>query len=170
MAAVGSRSISCEPRDRVPTPWIACAWYLEDLLLGRGPGRRTAVSPSGHGRRAIVLGEAPSAAFALRNRSTARPSVRCSKESVAHVRVRPESGAQRSGESGAHCIESPPWRLMPAPVQTTRCCVSRVEKPQHVVGWLARQDSNLESPDPESVGRIRPREPRSERGRASVGR
>ena len=40
MAAVGSRSVSCEPRDRVPTPWIACAWYLEDLLLGRGPGRR----------------------------------------------------------------------------------------------------------------------------------
>src|SRR5664279_3864457 len=56
MAAVGPRSVRCEPRDRVPTPWIACAWYLEDLLLGRGPGRRTAVSPSGHGRQAPSWG------------------------------------------------------------------------------------------------------------------
>ncbi len=32
-----------------------------------------------------------------------------------------------------------------------------------VVVWLARKDSNLQSPDPDSVARIRPREPRFER-------
>ena len=38
-----------------------------------------------------------------------------------------------------------------------------VRWPQHLVVWLARKDSNLRSPDPESVARIRPREPRFER-------
>ena len=79
-----------------------------------GPGRRSTgrSAPSradrpargSSGTSSSVLAEAPSAAFARRNRSTARPRVRCSKESVAHVRGRPESGAQRSGESGAQSM------------------------------------------------------------------
>jgi hypothetical protein len=47
----------------------------------------------------IVLDEVPWAALSPRNRSTVRPSARCSKESVAHVRGRPASGARRAGES-----------------------------------------------------------------------
>ena len=41
-------------------------------------------------------------------------------------------------------------------VRTTTSCGS-------ARSWLARKDSNLRSPDPESVARIRPREPRFER-------
>src|SRR5829696_5868502 len=101
----------------------------------------------------MVLAAAPSAAFAERNRSTARPSVRCPSESGAHRLAAAESGAQRPGDSGAQTMvvascDEPRVGVQaryarPSWVPTTTSCGS-------VRSWLARKDSNLRSPDPES--------------------
>jgi hypothetical protein len=77
-------------------------------------------------------------------------SVRCPSESDAHARRRSKSGAQRSVESGAHCIRMPPCQRRPASTQTTRCRGWSSDRGPYFVCWLARKDSNLRSPDPES--------------------
>jgi hypothetical protein len=52
---------------------------------------------------------------------------------------------------------------MPAPAQTTRSCASLFDELNRLWCWLARKDSNLRSPDPESVYRNQAREPPFER-------
>ncbi len=99
---------------------------------------RSAPSPRTARRRIIryhsrVLAAAPSAAFAARNRSTARPSVRCPPESGAHRFGVAESGAQRSGESGAQFMivascDGPRTAFKPRDVVLARWC-----RPQHLV-------------------------------------
>jgi hypothetical protein len=98
----------------------------------------------------IVRGDAPSAAFAARNSSTARPSVSCPRESDAHRSGCPESGAQRSVESGAQTISSAPCRRGVGAGQATRCWALLFGVGRILCNWLARKDSNLQSPDPES--------------------
>ena len=98
----------------------------------------------------IVRGDAPSAALAARNSSTARPSVKRPRESDAHRSGCAESGAQRSVESGAQTIVRPPGRPMSGPRQATRCSGSTLRDHRILCNWLARKDSNLQSPDPES--------------------
>ena len=113
-----------------------------------------------------VTGRSPRALGGLRAEEQNDPSAKCQVlESLRCPLIRAPRirCAQRSGESGAHCIESHPWRRMPAPAQTTRCCASLFDDPNRLWCWLARKDSNLRSPDQESVARNQPREPPFER-------
>ena len=52
---------------------------------------------------------------------------------------------------------------MLCPHETTRCGVGSLLNRYPWGSWLARKDSNLRSPDPESVARNQPREPPFER-------
>jgi hypothetical protein len=45
---------------------------------------------------------------------------------------------------------APPQGAAPAPAQTTRCRGRSSDRGPYLVCWLARKDSNLRSPDPES--------------------
>jgi hypothetical protein len=139
-----------DPELDEPGPQVRPGQAIDRVIraeCGHGPHEDHPI-PGDRLRRGALCGLRPE------NRSTPRRSVRCSKVSGADWFGRPESGAQRSGESGAHCIESPPWRRMPAPAQTTRCCASPFDGHNRLWCWLARKDSNLRSPDPESGDRF----------------
>jgi hypothetical protein len=127
------------------------------VQLGRRQGLERAAGPQ-VARRAAEhhpipidrLGEAPSAALAVRKCSTAAPSVSGpAGESSAHSLRAPGSGAHLSEESGAHLHGSgPPTRVRHPSLRRAK------QRPQPVVvpaaDWLGRKDSNLRSPDPES--------------------
>ena len=108
---------------------------------------RSSPSPRTARRRIIpyhsrVLAAAPSAAFAARNRSTARPSVRCPSESGAHRFGVAKSGAQGSGESGAQTMFIASCDEPRVGVQA-RHAAPRWCRPQHLAvrrgaGWRGR--------------------------------
>src|SRR6266487_2512672 len=110
----------------------------------------------------MVLGEAPSAPLAAKNNSIARPKLSWERSvSGAHAPGSHESGGHKSDVSDALATIRPPWRGLKSGQTLPAVVWSRARVP-HLVVWLGRKDSNLRSPDPESVPA------RAQRSRLSV--